>query len=54
MKLTLYIMSALLILTWILGVFVYRAGTFIHIFGISAGLSFMQGIIFTPKQQTER
>ncbi len=54
MKLTLFIVAALLTVAWILGVFVFRAGTFVHIFVISAGLSFMQGIIFTPKQQTER
>jgi hypothetical protein len=54
MKLTLYIIAALLIVAWILGVFVFKAGSFIHIFVISSGLSFMQGVIFTPKQQTER
>ena len=54
MRLTLFIVAGLLIVTWILGVFVFKAGTLIHLSGISAALSFMQGIIFTPKQQTER
>jgi hypothetical protein len=54
MKLTLFIVAGLLIVTWILGVFIFKAGTFIHILVISAALSFMQGIIFTPKQETER
>ena len=54
MKLTLFIVAGLLIVTWILGVFVFKAGPSIHILVISAALSFMQGIILTPKQQTER
>jgi len=54
MKLTLFIVAGLLIVSWILGVFVFKAGTFIHIFVITAALSFMQGIILTPKQQAER
>jgi len=53
MRLTLFIVAALLTVSWILGAFVFKAGTLIHIFVISAALSFMQGIILTPKQ-TER
>jgi hypothetical protein len=53
MRLTLFIVAALLTVSWILGAFVFKAGTFVHIFVITAVLSFMQGIIFTPKQ-TER
>ena len=53
MRLTLFIVAALLTVSWILGAFVFKAGTLIHIFVISAALSFMQGIIHTPKQ-TER
>jgi hypothetical protein len=34
-----------------LGYFVFNAGTFIHFLVISAALSVMQGIIFTPKPQ---
>ena len=53
MRLTLFIVAALLTVSWILGAFVFKAGTLVHIFVISAALSFMQGIILTPKQ-TER
>jgi hypothetical protein len=53
MRLTLFIVAALLTVSWILGAFVFKAGTFVHIFVITAVLSFMQAIIFTPKQ-TER
>jgi hypothetical protein len=51
MRLTLFIVAALLTVTWILGAFVFKAGTLIHIFVISAALSFMQGIIFTPNKR---
>jgi hypothetical protein len=51
MKLAFYIIAGLLAIIWILGYFFFNAGAFIHLFVISAALSFMQGIIVTPKPQ---
>ena len=51
MKLAFFIIAGLLAITWLVGYFVFNAGAFIHLFVISAALSFMQGIIVTPKPQ---
>ena len=51
MKLAFFIIAGLLAIAWILGYFVFNAGTFIHILVISAALALMQGIIITPKPQ---
>jgi len=51
MKLAFFIIAVLLAIGWILGYFIFNAGTFIHILVISAALSFMQAIIVTPKPQ---
>jgi len=49
MKLALFIIAGLLAIGWILGFFIFSAGTFIHILVFSAALAFMQAIILTPK-----
>ncbi|HKZ65068.1 MAG TPA: DUF5670 family protein [Chitinophagaceae bacterium] len=54
MKLALYIMAALLIVAWIIGVFIFNAGMIIHIFIIAAVLFLMQAIIINPKPQPGR
>jgi len=54
MKLALYIIAGLLATAWILGFFIFSAGVVIHILVISAALSFMQAIIFTPRPQPEK
>ena len=51
MKLAFFIIAGLLAIAWILGYFVFSAGAFIHILVISAALSWMQGIILTPKPE---
>ncbi len=51
MKLAFFIIAALLAVAWILGYFIFNAGTVIHFLFISAALSLMQGIILTPKPQ---
>ncbi len=42
-----------MILAWIFGFFIFKAGTMIHVFIILSVLCFMQGIIFTPRPQLE-
>jgi 4-hydroxybenzoate polyprenyltransferase len=51
MKLAFFIIAGLLAVAWILGYFIFSAGTYIHILVISAALSFMQAIIVTPRPQ---
>lgn len=51
MKLAFFIIAGLLAIAWILGYFIFNAGTFIHFLVISAVLSFIQGVIVTPKPQ---
>ncbi|MCG2616104.1 DUF5670 family protein [Terrimonas sp. NA20] len=53
MKRALFIIAALLILSWVLGFFVWNAGTFIHICLIIAAIFCMQAIILTPKALME-
>ena len=54
MKLALFIIAGLLAVGWILGFFIFSAGTFIHILVICAALAFMQAIILTPKPQPQQ
>lgn len=54
MKLVLFIMAILLTAVWIIGFFIFSAGTIIHIFMIIAALFLMQAIIIKPKTQQER
>lgn len=51
MKLALFILAAILGMTWILGCFVFSAGAIIHICFISGGLALIQGIILTPRSR---
>lgn len=51
MKLAFFIIAGLLAMAWIVGYFIFNAGAFIHFLIMSAALSFMQGIIVTPKPQ---
>ncbi|MEP7376284.1 MAG: DUF5670 family protein [Chitinophagaceae bacterium] len=51
MKLAFFIIAGLLAIAWILGYFIFNAGTFIHFLFISSALSFMQGLIVTPRPQ---
>jgi len=53
MKLTLFIIAAILMTAWIIGFFIFKAGTMIHVFIILSALCIMQGIIFTPRPQLE-
>lgn len=51
MRLAFFIIAVVLTIAWIIGFFVFNAGMLIHVLFISALLSLMQGIIFTPKPQ---
>jgi hypothetical protein len=51
MKLAFFIIAGLLAIAWIVGYFILNAGVFIHFLVMSSALSFMQGIIVTPKPQ---
>jgi hypothetical protein len=52
MKKALYILAFLSLVTWILGTFVFKAGTVIHTFLIIAAITCIQGVIICPKPQT--
>ena len=54
MKLALYIVATLLAVAWIVGFFMLKAGTIVHIFIITATLFLIQGIITNPRPQTGR
>jgi hypothetical protein len=49
MKLTLYILAALLATSWVIGFFIFKTGMFIHVLMIIAVLFLMQAIIINPK-----
>jgi hypothetical protein len=51
MKRILYTLAIILIITWVLGVFIFTAGMFIHILLIVAAILCMQAIINRPKPQ---
>ncbi|HKO81105.1 MAG TPA: DUF5670 family protein [Chitinophagaceae bacterium] len=50
MKLVLYIVAALLAAAWVIGFFIFKTGTMIHVLMISAILFLMQAIIISPKR----
>ncbi len=50
MKLALFILAALLAAAWIIGFFIFKTGTMIHVLMIAAVLFFMQAIIVSPKR----
>jgi len=54
MRIVLFIIAGLLAISWILGFFIFSAGTIIHILVISAALAFLHAIIHTPKPQPDR
>jgi hypothetical protein len=49
MKLAFYILAALLAAAWVIGVFIFKTGTLIHVLMITAVLFLMQAIIISPK-----
>ncbi|MGZ8508729.1 MAG: DUF5670 family protein [Chitinophagaceae bacterium] len=49
MKLALYLLAALLAISWVVGFFILKAGMFIHVLMITAALFLMQAIIINPK-----
>lgn len=50
MKLALFILAALLAAAWIIGFFIFKTGTMIHVLMIAAVLLFMQAIIVSPRR----
>jgi len=54
MKNILFITAALLLLSWVMGVFIFHAPSFIHIVGIVGMIVGMQAIIITPKTQADK
>jgi hypothetical protein len=54
MKTTLYIIAGLLLIAWVFGFFMFKAGALIHVFIILSCLSLMQGIILTPRALLEK
>lgn len=52
MKRVLFIIAAILMLSWILGVFVWNAGVFIHALFITSVIFCMQAIIVTPRSSS--
>ena len=50
MKLALYILAALFAASWVIGFFLFKTGTMIHVLMITAILFFMQAIIISPKR----
>jgi len=49
MRLALYILAALLAVSWIVGFFIFKTGMFIHVLMITSALLLMQAIIINPK-----
>jgi hypothetical protein len=45
----LFLIAALFLVVWILGCFIFQAGLFIHIFIMTAAITFMQALIINPK-----
>jgi hypothetical protein len=52
MKTALYIISILLLIVWVVGAFLLKAGLFIHIFFMVGAIVGMQGLIVCPKTPT--
>jgi hypothetical protein len=50
MKLALFILAALLAAAWIIGFFIFKTGTMIHVLMIAAVLLFIQAIIVSPRR----
>jgi hypothetical protein len=50
MKLAFFILAALLAAAWIIGVFVFKTGSLIHVLMITSLLFLMQAIIISPKR----
>jgi len=50
MKRALYILAALLAAAWVIGFFIFKTGTMIHVLMITAILFLMQAIIISPKR----
>ena len=47
----LYAFAVLFLAGWVLGFFIFQAGTIIHIFIISAAIFWMRAIMINPKPQ---
>jgi len=54
MKRALFIIAAILLISWILGFFIWNAGVFIHIFFIASAIACMQAVILTPRPPVEK
>lgn len=52
MKRALYVLSLLLLISWIIAIFIARAGMITHVFLIMAGIFAIQAIIICPVQKT--
>jgi hypothetical protein len=50
MKRAFYILAFLLAAAWVVGFFLFKTGTMIHVLMITALLFFMQAIIISPKR----
>lgn len=50
MKLAFYILAVLLAAAWVIGFFVFKTGSMIHVLMITAVLFLMQAIIISPKR----
>lgn len=54
MKRAFYVLSLLLVISWVIAIFIAGAGMITHVFLIIAGIFAMQAIIICPVQKTER
>lgn len=54
MKRMLFAIATLLLVAWILGFFIFNAGTMIHILIIVSAITGMQAVIITPRCQSSR
>ncbi len=54
MKKALYLLAMMTLAGWIMGFFMFNAGTVIHLLFILAALLWMQAVIINPKEASRR